>query len=246
MENLEAEKIKMLINRNFLGEDKLLKEEGTNEYLKAWLKCIEENITKPKEYQCNNKVKANGLCEWENENNATSSRETTYWRVENMLHVINYAGLTVLCELNKQKAELLPVFLYCLNDLEEIDSLYKGQRLHFCNINFDSLIKITLYTKVYNSTKQGIDKSKIINKIIFYNSIHMLTGELEGFDDFDVDVRIYDIDDALRNLLEELSAEFETGATEDELIEKAINSKWLKKLVDIDLIKQLINKSFKE
>ena len=98
-------------------------------------------------------------------------------------------------------------------------------------------------TKIYNSTKQEIDKSKIINRIIFYNVIHKLTGELATFDDLDVDVKIYDIDDKLRDLLEELTVEFETGATEDELIEKSINSQSMKKLVDIKEIKKFVKKN---
>lgn len=243
IKQLEKEKIEMLIKRDFLGNDELLKQESFNEYLKALLTAVEANITKPKEYQCNNKVQENGLCEWETENNACSSRETTYWRVENMLHIINYAGLTVLCELNKQRGQLFSVFLYCLNNLEEIDNLYDGQTEHLCVINTDSLVKTMLYTKIYNSTKQEIDKSKIINRIIFYNVIHKLTGELATFDDLDVDVKIYDIDDKLRDLLEELTVEFETGATEDELIEKAINSQSMKKLVDIKEIKKFVKKN---
>lgn len=243
MEQLEKEKIEMLIKRDFLGDDELLKQKSFNEYLKAFLTAVEANITKPKEYQCNNKVQENGLCEWEDENNACSSREITYWRVENMLHIINYGGLTTLCEINKQKGQLLPVFLYCLNNLEEIDGLYEGQIEHFCVINTDSLVKTILYTKIYNSTKQEIDKSKIMNRIIFYNAIHRLTEELATFDDLDVDVEIYNIDDALRDLLEELTVEFETGATEDELIEKAINSQSIQKLVDIKAVKEFVKKN---
>ena len=243
IKQLEKEKIEMLIKRDFLGNDELLKQESFNEYLKALLTAVEANITKPKEYQCNNKVQENGLCEWEDENNACSSREITYWRVENMLHIINYAGLTALCELNKQRGQLLPVFLYCLNNLEEIDRVYDGQIEHLRVINTDSLVKTILYTKIYNSTKQEIDKSKIINRIIFYNVIHKLTGELATFDDLDVDVKIYDIDDKLRDLLEELTVEFEKGATEDELIKKAINSQSMKKLVDIKEIKKFVKKN---
>lgn len=82
-----------------------------------------------------------------------------------------------------------------------------------------------------------------MNRIIFFNIIHRLTGELATFDSLDVDVEIYNIDDALRDLLQELTSEFETGATEDELIEKAINSQSMQKLVDIKHVKEFVNKN---
>lgn len=241
---LEKEKIKMLIQRNFAGlEEEKLKEKGVNkEYLKALLTTVEANITKPRKYQCNNKVQENGLCEWEDENNACSSREITYWRVENMLHIINYGGLSTLCEINIRKRQLLPVFLYCLNNLEEIDGLYEGQIEHLAKINLDSYIKLSLYAKIYNSTKPILNSYRFMDKIIFYNIIYRLSEELSKFDDLDVGVEIYNIDDALRDLLEELTAEFETGATEDYLISKAINSKSMQKLVDIEEIKEFVNK----
>lgn len=242
MEQLEKEKIKMLIQRDFLGEDELLKQESFNEYLKALLTAVEANITKPKEYKCNNKAQENGFCEWEDENNACSSREITYWRVENMLHIINYSGITTLCKLNWQKGQLLPVFLYCLNNLKEIDGLYDGQIEHFNKINLDSFIKIMLHTKIYNSTNPQLNRYRIMDKIIFYNIIYRLSKELATFDNLDVDVEIYNIDDTLRDLLQELTAELEKGATEDELISKAINSQSIQKLVDIEEIKEFVNK----
>ena len=50
IEQIEKEKIKMLIQIDFSGEDELLKQESFNEYLKALLTAVEANITKPKEY----------------------------------------------------------------------------------------------------------------------------------------------------------------------------------------------------